>query len=385
MRVMIVHDEPSYILPLVEGNKLFQVISQSNLHLLSHSDIDVLVVFERCISVNKLLEKQSYLGDLKEQYYVLKKDDENLSSVCKAAGITPLILNNDEELITELQNRVYPENPSSKRLFLFMGADHNVGTTTIVHGLAEQLINNTGKKVLVVSLTHKANDEFVELSSSTIDNLRTSISSNVITFKEIYSEAENVRGYRFLAGPRDLINYRRYEVEDIIHFIEVLRNQDEYLVLIDGGSDVDNPLIMAALTRIQNKFMVIENRKSHYKSLDRSVGQLLEPYLKISHSSFLYILNHYNEELETANEIQKRNSICALTIPHSKYGWDAEDQHISLHSIDVDVRQKMMGLTKLIATKADLELVGQPIKESKIAKFLSSIKGSGKVDERFST
>lgn len=377
VRLMVVHQKEAtdQIIGLFRDKRYFDVTTQPNLHLITQTDTDILVVFESSISVSALMEKQMYLQDIKYQFLILEKDDEQAKDLCISKGIIPIVYHSDHEVVETVTETIYPDNPESKRLFLFMGADHKVGTTTIVHSVAEQLASHTKKNVMVVSLANKPNDEFAEFSRSTIDNIRVPITSKIISFTEIYRESDSIKNYRFLAGPRDLVHYRRYTVEEIIHFIEVLRSQEDYLILIDGGNDIDNPLVMAALQRVQNKYFVLANRKSHYNALDQKIEQVLKPFFSLSYSSFLYFLNHYDEEIENAQKIQERGGICASSIPFSRSGFMAEEQEISLATLDDEINRRIFNITKLIATKANCPIETVEVKQPFFKRLFKTKKG----------
>lgn len=374
MRLLVIHQKEivKNITELFRTENYFDVTTQPNLHLITQTDTDILVVFEDSISVSAFIEKQMYLQDIKYQFFVMKEEREQIKDLCISKGITPIVFKSDHEVVTVITETIYPENPESKKLFLFIGADHKAGTTTIVHSVAEQLANHTKKNVMVLSLSNKPNDEFAEFSKSTIDNLRVPITSKVISFSEIHRESDAIKNYRFLAGPRDLVHYRRYTVEEIIHLLEVLRNQEDYLVLIDGGNDIDNPFVMAALQRVQNKYIVMANRKSHYNALEQKIDQVLKPFFGLSYSSFLYFLNQYDEDIENAQKIQERGGICASTIPFSRSGLMAEEQEITLSSLDDEISRKVFNITKLIATKANCPIETLEVKQPFFKRFFNS-------------
>lgn len=353
MRTLIVENKDGQLAQMFNQQELFTVSYQQNLHLLSQLDVQAAIVDQSAVPFALLIEKLPYLQDLTHLFYVVRQPEPSIEDICKAKQIKIVTGATEVEIYDSIKQTVFPDEPKSNQLFLFVGADHKAGTTSVTHSVAQHLAGVITKKVLVVSLNSRTNDTFIEVSKSTIDHLRTSITSRVVTFTEIFRESEKLKSYQFLAGPRDMVRARSYSVEDVINFIEVLRNQDDYIVLIDGGNDIDNPLTIAALQRVKNRFMITKNTQSYYRALDQKVSQVLLPHpaLQLGYDSFLYVINGYDETTDSSENIRNRKGLCVATLPTSKYGDSAEEQFTTLYSIDDEYRQKIDVFTNIIASK----------------------------------
>lgn len=353
MRTLIVEEKEGILTNAFKQNQLFSVTTQHNLHLLSQVDVQAVIVDEKAISFSLLLEKLAYLDGLSYLFYIMRENNQEIEDLCRAKQIISIVATNETEAYEKIKQIAFADDPKRNQLFLFLGADHKVGTTSVVHSVAQHLAGEITKKVLVVSLSSRTNDTFIEVSKSSIDHLRTSITSRVITFSELYRESEKIKNYQFIAGPRDMVRSRSYSIEDIVNVIEILKKQDEYIVLIDGGNDLDSPLTMAAIQRVKNRLMVMKNTQSYYRQLDQKINQVLKPHphLQLGFEAFLYIINHHDETTDNVNGIRERNGICVATLPKSKYGETAEDQFTTLYAIDDNFRQKVDVLTNIIASK----------------------------------
>lgn len=354
MRLLLV-DSIESTAEVFKAQEHFNVSYQKNLHLLSQLDINVLVVFERAININHLIEKKSYLVSVPFIFYVTEQENLDIEALCKANGI--IIIQrpgNLNELVTMITECVIPINPTSKRLFLFLGTDHKTGTTTVVHSLAADLAKHTNKNIFVLSFNNQPNDEFTEGIRNSIDQLRPQIASKVVNFSELVKESTHVNGYYFLAGPRDMTAFHNYKFEDLVYLLEVLRQQEDFIVLVDGGADLNNKFVMAALDRIQNRIAVTTDETISYKRWKQKVKQVFEPGFNLKQESFMYILNGIDDELSDTVGIMKRyNSISLGTLLHSEMGRIAEEQMKPLSFIDQQYSQDINKISRIIATKAD--------------------------------
>lgn len=352
---------------------LFHVTSQQTLSLMSQYNLDAVVIDANNIPIHLLIEKIDYLEDFKHIFYIMEEATQEQLDLCKANRVITIIQSKPQDVYQAIKNILYPENGMDNRLFLFFGADHKAGTTSITHSVAHSLASMSTKKVLVVALTPFANDTFVEFSKSTIDHLRIPISSRVVTFSEVLKESDHVQNYQFVAGARDMVQALSYQLEDIIHFIEVLRKQEDYLVLIDAGSDLYNPLTVAALERVKNKFAVMKHSESYYRRFNQYISQVLSvhPALALNHQSFQYILNEFDNEVDTSTYLKDRECICVAKIPKSYHGVAAENKFNALHNIDADYKNAVEVVSNLIAIQSSSKRVEMEEKPSFFQKFFS--------------
>jgi len=376
MKILFIESSPFYVKSF-EDNTLFQCEQHQNLKLLSFFEGDAVVVTEKAVKIHELMDKKEAFKDYRYVFYVIEESSKETEALCRANRIVPLEAN--EDLYESVKKILYPDNANSNRLFLFFGSDRKAGTTSIVHAVANQLSNISSKKVLVISLTGRPNDTFLEFSKSTIDHLRASISSRVVTFNEIYKESEKVQNYQFIAGARDMVQSQLYSIEDINYFLEVLRKQDEYLVLIDGGGDVYNMLILSALIQVHNRFVVMKHSESYYKQFDQTIKQILSvhPKMNLTHSSFQYILTEFDEAIDSTARLKDHECVIVGKIPNSYHGLSAENAYNALHHIDTNFAESVIPIAELIAIKSGTrnEVVAE--KQSFFKRFFNSSKVGG--------
>ncbi|RKJ72750.1 hypothetical protein D7X33_21105 [Butyricicoccus sp. 1XD8-22] len=351
MKILFVEPTPHYS-KLFQDNGLFQCEQAQNLKLLSFYSGEVVVLSEKAVKIHELMDKINSFKEYRYVFYVLEESNKETEDLCRAHRIVPLEANGD--IYTTVKKIIYPDNANKNRLFLFFGGDRKAGTTSIVHATAHHLATISTKKVLVISLTGRPNDTFYEFSKSSIDHLRTLISSRVIKFSEILKESEKMQNYQFVAGARDIIQSQLYEVDDIIYLLEVLRKQDDYLVLIDGGGDLYNMLITAALKQVHNRFLVMKHGESYYRQFEAHISQILSvhPTLQLDYSSFQYILNEFDESVDSSANLKDKECVIVGKIPHSYHGRTAENSYNTLHNIDTTFAESVIPIAELIAVKS---------------------------------
>lgn len=356
MKVLIVEKDKRLYEEFTK-TRLFQVSVQSNLQLLSQLDVQAVLIDSDTVPVHTLIEKMVFLDEFQFVFYVMKEEDKDVLDLCKANQVIPLISENTEEIYNLVKKILYPENAINNRLFLFLGSDRKAGTSTIVHGVAHTLVEMTTKKVLVISLTTYKNSNVLEYSKSSIDHLRTSISSRVVTFDEVLRESEKLHNYHFVAGAEDMIQALNFLVEDILYLIEALKKQEDFIVLLDCGGDLNNPLVMAALQRVNNKFMVVKHLNSYYKKLEQHMTQVLSvhPLLSLDYQSFKYIINEF-DETDSATFLKDKRCISVAKIPKSYYGVVAETDYINLANIDNTFANAVSAVSNLIAIQSGTKI-----------------------------
>lgn len=352
MKILFIDSNTQHMELFVESG-LFQCKQATSLNALTTFDGQAVFVSEESVQLNALIEKLGENKSFRYMFYLFKNTSEEQERLCHKNRIIPLVYPEPKKNFETVRKIVYPDN-ASNRVFLFYGADRKAGTTSVVHAVAHQLSTISTKKILVVSLTGRPNDTFFEFSKSTIDNLRNSIASRVVTFSEILKESEKIQNYQFLPGPRDVVRAQLYEFEDICYFLEVLRKQDDYLVLIDGGGDLYTMLTTAALKEVNNRFVVIKNRESYSKMFDDSINQILSvhPLLNLNYESFQYIFTECGESEGPIEKLKDLDYSIIGEIPKSYYGETAENTYNAIHNLDNGYRHSVVPIAELIASKS---------------------------------
>lgn len=355
----------------------FRVSYQNNMHLLSQANADVIVVFERAVDINTLLEKIKLANLIPYVFYVANVDDSNITSLCEVNNIYPISREmNVSEVIEVVIDKVIPKNNNKDNVYLLMGADHKVGTTSLIHSIANELSFHIDKSILVMSLCNYPNDEFVDNQTSSIDLIRSQINTKVVAFSDILRASISIGKYKFLGGPKDLLESQSYQVEDIINLINVANNQDDYLVLIDGGSDVFSSLSTAAVKTVSNKIAVITDSDVTYHRWSQKIEQIYKPYFNINFNDFLYVLNFFDENINESSKVMKLyDSIALGCLPYSNFSKHAEESLKPISYFDDAYRHDMSKISRVIATKS-----GHPYASSEKVSFFKKMFGRRRDD-----
>ncbi len=265
----------------------------------------------------------------------------------------------------------------SNNTFLFLGTDNDSGVSTITQSIGEMLAELTSKKVLILTLNHKPNDEFIKETSKSIDNLRNRLTSKIITVDDVLRESVKVGHSKVLIGPRDIVEVRNYEKRDIEHLIQLMSNDHESIVLIDAGTDLDNPLTITSLMAVTNRFLVTTQNQQAFNEYKRKQKYVLSK-LNIENQDFTLIINKCNEEIHLETQLLKEQYSMNIvtTVPFASEWWGAEAERRLLHHFNDEVGAKLQNVIRLIGQINDIQIeFEEQRKGSIINKLFSKVKG----------
>ena len=211
-----------------------------------------------------------------------------------------------------------------------IGGDSQVGTTMTVQSMGEALAKE-GESVLVIMASGKPGDPYFQNPRDlSIDGLRASLSSGVISPQELAQSLVENKGIRILPGVRSIFVGEYYPYHAIQTIIQAAG--EFHYILLDCGSDCDRGLAISAMIQPGMRFFLLtqqEKTLARMRYLSRSVFQELAIDGKL-------ILNKYqiSPALPGVHEIEQMFSMkCAGTIPYIEYGWQAEMRKETLYSI----------------------------------------------------
>lgn len=383
MKLLIVSNDEN-IKKKFEETGYFEVAQQTNLHLLTYAAPKILLISDQIINHNELIDKLNNFTGISHIFYMIssiKKENETIKVICSSNNINVLEPNlTEDEMVIEVIRATSVTNANKENnIFLFLGADHKVGTTSIVHATAQNLVQCTNKKVMVLSLSNRPNEQFVESNDKTIDTLRLKMASKVLTFKDVLEASWNDKNFYFLPGPKDMLSIRKYELEDVNYLLDLLVSHKDFIILVDAGCELDNPLTIAALQRIKNRNLITSTLPSELNHVLQVEKQILrKSVLNLSLSEFLLILNKYDdiEDPEPSKIAETYNATLLGTFPIISYGAAAERKRKPLNLFSQNFDEKATAIAKVLSTKSGAEFI---VKESKRAgalqKLIGAIKG----------
>lgn len=322
-------------------NTNYQIFAKENLNLLSMVDADVLIVDNQTVSHQDLLSKSEHFSDFREIFFVT--DNKEISPILMLHGIKPIITEEAKFVFNTIEHYIYSENLENK-VFVFLGTERKAGVTTITHAVAENLASIVDKKVLFVNLSNNFNETIQNVNN--LDKLITPLKLKNITMDEISKIATKVGNYYYIGSSEKVVEEHKIEVESAIELYNVLKRQDEYIVLLDIGSNPNSAFYIVALDLLKNFFLVTKPQRSYHMVFDRILEQIIKLYTKLKQRDFLTIVNgdyDYLDFMDGYNILSK--------ITHSQVAFEADNKMIPLHKIDDYFNEEVATVSKYIALK----------------------------------
>lgn len=140
----------------------------------------------------------------------------------------------------------------------FFGADSKVGTTMVSQSFAEMLTDEgTG---LFLSLSRSYKSAFVRNDIKHIDCFIPEIQSCIAIEKIKIPRHPNHSNLHILGGPTDTFDPNGFSLEMAGKMIEALEKVFDWII-IDAGSDMNNPFTYSAVTGALKKFLLFSQNQ----------------------------------------------------------------------------------------------------------------------------
>ncbi|OAH58655.1 MULTISPECIES: hypothetical protein [Bacillaceae] len=261
-------------------------------------------------------------------------------------------------------------------MIAFFGGDHKVGTTQIVHSLAEVLAPQINKEVLVLSLATKPDDEFISPTDRSLDHLQSYLTNEYIPAEEIEKAKFNENGYSVIPGPREIIKVRMYSIKAMNQLLKQLDDEERYFILLDAGTDVDSPLFVSAIQSARHHVSVITEQPSVFAEFQRKMEQIITPGLKIQKDKLLYLINKYEHDIANVDEqLEIMGGTVLGVLPKSRLGEESENNRSPLSLLDPIFKNQLVKIGQLLAQKENcLFEEREEKKESPFARFAAVMK-----------
>ncbi|MEK5081031.1 hypothetical protein MKX73_19080 [Solibacillus sp. FSL W7-1436] len=340
MQILIVEPQSKYI-DYLKANSDYDILHQDNIKLLSMDESDILIVDNQAADINELIQKKEYFNEYQYVFYIgqISKEDTVLA---KINDIIPIETDEPQHVLSAIENLM--KSQKNDRVFSFIAADRKAGNTSVIHSIAESLATNSTKEVIVLSLNNNYTEPLY--TDVTLDQIKTSIISQRVTFDEILNIAKFNGKYAYIGTSKNIFDSSKYTAEQIAYFYSVLAEQDTHLVLLDLGADEQNPFHAVAFDYVHHMFLITRPTFNYQYSFNKKMEQIFEPFYKRTHKSFYTIINGVTDETNLSKSPYKVIS----KISFSEYGVEAENSHIPLHKLDSSFEQETSVIAKYIAT-----------------------------------
>ncbi|MDP4084721.1 MAG: hypothetical protein Q8934_08920 [Bacillota bacterium] len=370
MKLLLI-SEDEMLLKSFQALNHFDVAAQADLRNANEIKPEILIISDRQVHENKLIEMADDLNEIKYIFYMvsgLKKENEQIEVILKSKHIEIIQpRSSHQEIINHIVKTVTPQRKLSN-IHFFFGSDRKVGTTITTQAIAELLAEHTDKKVLMLSLNDRPNDQYINVTDKSIDSLKSKLQSKLITISDILNESYCINNFYYLPGPRDILGVFKYTPEDITYLLDLLELQKDCITLIDGGSDLFNPLSVAAIQLVSNRYLITTSSPSAVDNFKRVENQLLRsPIFNLKNNDFLFILNKFDELNDAlASDIASNYRITMIGFLPLVSESKSENERKTLNEMNQDYKEKLYLITKVIATKANITMKEAEFKKSSL-------------------
>lgn len=342
---------------------------------INESDVDILVISNRIISLNKLLtikttnSKCFYLSDV-DDINLIEKLDQSILDIKKICIVPPK--RTIEQIKEFLINSIYKTN-NENNVFSFFGTDSKVGTTSIAQAVAINLSKrHKNKKTLMLFLDGQTGFDWVENSyiKSSLSDIKVALKNNFLTISNL---KENCYQYTpnlyLLKGEVNIEEDVFYHQNDINALIEICKENFDF-VIIDSGNILNLPLRMtySALINSDNKILITDQLPKSYWMYIKGKEQVLDK-LKIGDFKFL-VLNKYmhNNILPKKEDIADKYLLPIISVlPYLDYYYQAAaEKSISMFETEKSYKSGILAIVQYIEKKCGL-VVEENTKKSLIS------------------
>ena len=282
-------------------NKIDVVMGQADYNQLS-DNFDVLLLSDRLVSYEDLSEIRLACANANLFYLMSGGLDyrhfQKVETMCHAHDVNIVYpRQTNEQIVSFISGVLRPiEEIKKNHVTTFVGVQSKVGVTSTVMAVATRLGMTTEAKIGVLGL-NSSNPGVTFINNydgSYLDELKTSLSNNMLGSAQLLKEMYRYNHFHYLAGNRDIKKRLHYSIKEIHYLIEQAKKTYD-LVLIDAGCNFDDALCIQGLLNADAKFLITNQCLSGLDTWHQVFEQVLEP-LGFLKSDFLMLVNAYNNK-----------------------------------------------------------------------------------------
>lgn len=164
-----------------------------------------------------------------------------------------------------------------KKVLTFIGADSKVGTTMVAQSVAETLVKNK-QKVLLVLASGEFGDDFI--SNETIGCIDELKGASVLTTEEALKLINVTKnGLSYVGGSRNIVEIKQFNPNVIDILIGAVYKEFDYIV-IDGGHDLQMPLPIGSIIYTDELYYVFAPNEKAVKRFGYFKDMIISQILK---------------------------------------------------------------------------------------------------------
>lgn len=261
-------------------------------------DYDVLLLSDRLISYEDLPEiRQAFVHA--NVFYLMSgsldyRHFQKVETMCHAHDVNIVYpKQTNDQIVSFISGVLRPMEMKKNHVTTFVGVQSKVGVTSTVMAVATRLGMTTEAKIGVLGLnSSNPGVTFINhYEGSYLDELKTSLSNNMLSSAQLLKEMHGHNHFFYLAGNRDIKKRLHYSIKEIHYLIEQAKKTYD-LVLIDAGCNFDDALCIQGLLNADTKFLLTNQCLSGLDTWHQIFEQVLEP-LGFLKSDFLMLVNAY--------------------------------------------------------------------------------------------
>lgn len=204
-----------------------------------------------------------------------------------------------DQIVQQILKQLKPDSKKSfSNVICFIGTHSGVGATTITLEVAFSISSMANVSIGVLSLnSNNPGDLFIEnYNGLYLDEIKSLLNSRLLTENQLSDNMFSYKGFKYLAGNRDIKSRLYYTPEEVNYLIKTAKGIFD-LVFVDAGCQFDNALTVQSLICSDLKMLITNQSQTGLRNWQFSFEQIIEP-LGYSPNDFAIILNKYKEHFQ---------------------------------------------------------------------------------------
>ena len=322
----------------VNSHSLAQSLNRTNqlqalpLPTIVPADESIYVLDEQQYSIDDVIQLNENHTNLTIIYRLSSHKDSGISHekrmkiimICESKSI-PMIreyvtLDQSVQFIIDFVYGLTNES-QQKRVISFYGSKPQVGTTSMVLLVAQELTRKYDVKIGVLHLNaYNPSDHFYPYQGKYLDEIWGNCQGGSLTSQELIQSCHAINDQlHVLAGNRYLTKIYHFKEEGAAHLIKTAQESFD-LVLIDSGCYLDHALSAQAIESSDVSIVLFDQSVESRDQWKRTKEQIIKPLFDVSEDQFFVIFNKMldRNELENQNQLQKEITYPSLgTFPYA--------------------------------------------------------------------
>lgn len=370
MNISIISKDLELINKLKDTNCFNNINHFDNLQCDKNSDTDILVVSDKLVDINGMLElKNSECANIEYVFYMISEENYkiNTQSILSVENIIAIAPKLTPSQIVEVICNETIGLKQRKKIVTFFGTDSKVGTSQISQSVAELISNNTKANVLLTFLNGRPGISYLENKGNGLglDSIRTKLFNNVLSVNELLDGCIKNENYYVLPGSYNITNNRFYHPKHIEKLLEVASKKFDVIIIDAGNSqNIELGMTIGSLNATSLRYLVTTQQESSYENY-----MLIENILKdkLNIKDFMLVINKYINDTNLINSYEladKYKFTLATEVPFLEWGWQSEkEKKILLKYENEEYINNLAKLAKILCKQLELDYKEEEIKK----------------------